>query len=78
MSLEQYKDATRKELWEILQIQGETIRQIEAEQLRLTTFVNCHIEKWKDCRELKPSLQVLKRGLPKTMPIISRSNLVKQ
>jgi hypothetical protein len=30
MSLEQYKDATRKELWEILQIQVERIAELEA------------------------------------------------
>tara|TARA_R110000744_G_C19060952_1_gene528936 strand:+ start:423 stop:644 length:222 start_codon:yes stop_codon:yes gene_type:complete len=70
MSLEQYKDANRKELWEILQIQSESFRRLEAEQLRLVTFVNCHIVKWESCRELKPSIQVLKRGLPKFMPII--------
>tara|TARA_R110002153_G_scaffold264338_1_gene426166 strand:- start:1196 stop:1513 length:318 start_codon:yes stop_codon:yes gene_type:complete len=29
MSLEQYKDATRKELWEILQIQVERIAELE-------------------------------------------------
>ena len=29
MSLEQYKDATRKELWEILQIQVELIAELE-------------------------------------------------
>jgi hypothetical protein len=70
MSLEQYKDANRRELWEILQIQGEAFRKLEAEQLRLATFVNCHIEKWDSCVELKPSLQVLSRGLPKFTPII--------
>jgi len=32
MSLEQYKDATRKELWEILQIQVERIAKLEEEQ----------------------------------------------
>jgi hypothetical protein len=30
MSLEQYKDASRKELWEILQIQVELIKKLEA------------------------------------------------
>jgi hypothetical protein len=30
MSLEQYKDANRKELWEILQIQVEHIKKLEA------------------------------------------------
>ena len=30
MSLEQYKDATRKELWEILQIQVELITELES------------------------------------------------
>ena len=29
MSLEQYKDANRKELWEILQIQAERIAELE-------------------------------------------------
>jgi len=29
MSLEQYKDANRKELWEILQIQVERIEELE-------------------------------------------------
>jgi len=29
MSLEQYKDANRKELWEILQIQVERIAELE-------------------------------------------------
>ena len=32
MSLEQYKDATRKELWEILQIQVERIGELEEER----------------------------------------------
>jgi hypothetical protein len=32
MSLEQYKDATRKELWEILQIQVELIAELEKER----------------------------------------------
>jgi hypothetical protein len=31
MSLEQYKDANRKELWEILQIQVESIAELEKE-----------------------------------------------
>ena len=31
MSLEQYKDANRKELWEILQIQVERIAELEAQ-----------------------------------------------
>jgi hypothetical protein len=35
MSLEQYKDATRKELWEILQIQVERIAELEAGIRRL-------------------------------------------
>jgi hypothetical protein len=69
MSLEQYRDATRAELWEILQIQGEAFRKIQSEQLRLVTFVNCHIVKWEDCKELKPSMQVLKRGLPEFIKI---------
>jgi hypothetical protein len=70
MSLEQYKDANRKELWDILQIQAEAFRKLEAEQIRLVIFVNCHIKKWDSCVELKPSLQTLKRGLPKFIPII--------
>ena len=32
MSLEQYKDANRKELWEILQIQVERIGELEEER----------------------------------------------
>jgi regulator of replication initiation timing len=32
MSLEQYKDANRKELWEILQIQVERIAELEKER----------------------------------------------
>lgn len=32
---------------------------------RLVTFVEKHIEKWVGVRELEPSLQVLRRGLPK-------------
>ncbi len=32
MSLEQYKDATRKELWEILQLQLERIAELEKER----------------------------------------------
>ncbi len=39
MSLEQYKDATRKELWEILQIQVERIAELEADVKRLKTKV---------------------------------------
>lgn len=37
MSLEQYKNANRKELWEILQIQAEHITELEEkyEKLRL-------------------------------------------
>jgi hypothetical protein len=30
MSLEQYKDANRKELWEILQIQAESLHRLES------------------------------------------------
>ena len=42
MSLEQYKDANRKELWEILQIQVERITELEKERdslLRLVSYV---------------------------------------
>tara|TARA_R110002167_G_scaffold283022_1_gene488217 strand:- start:9192 stop:9533 length:342 start_codon:yes stop_codon:yes gene_type:complete len=38
MSLEQYKDANRKELWEILQIQVERIAELEKER----DEANCH------------------------------------
>ena len=39
MSLEQYKDANRKELWEIIQIQQERIAELEAtiERLKKST-----------------------------------------
>ena len=39
MSLEQYKDATRKELWEILQIQVERIGELEEERVTLKKFI---------------------------------------
>ena len=48
-----------------IESQQERIAELEKEQSRLVTFVNCHIEKWKGCREVEPSLQVLKRGMPK-------------
>ena len=40
MSLEQYKDANRKELWEILQIQVERIEELEKgyEELRIAAL----------------------------------------
>jgi hypothetical protein len=40
MSLEQYKDANRKELWEILQIQVGRIAELEKgyEELRMATL----------------------------------------
>ena len=40
MSLEQYKDANRKELWEILQIQVERIGELEEgyEELRIAAL----------------------------------------
>ena len=37
MSLEQYKDANRKELWDILQIQVERIAELEKEISNVTT-----------------------------------------
>jgi aminoglycoside phosphotransferase len=37
MSLEQYKDATRKELWEILQIQVERIAELDKDKTFLLT-----------------------------------------
>ncbi|MFT6988166.1 MAG: hypothetical protein ACJASL_000126 [Paraglaciecola sp.] len=39
MSLEQYKDANRSELWEILQIQIMTIAELEKERNVLTAFI---------------------------------------
>jgi hypothetical protein len=39
MSLEQYKNATRKELWEILQIQVERIAELEKERDELNIQV---------------------------------------
>ena len=38
MSLEQYKDANRKELWDILQIQVERIAELEKENEWLFDF----------------------------------------
>jgi hypothetical protein len=38
MSLEQYKDATRKELWEILQIQVERIAELGSNILMLEQY----------------------------------------
>jgi len=39
MSLEQYKDANRKELWEILQIQVERIAELEEQTKESTTWL---------------------------------------
>ena len=45
MSLEQYKDANRKELWEILQIQVERIAEFEKENKELQEcFDECYEE----------------------------------
>jgi len=41
------------------------IAELEKSLARSQTFIKCHIEKWKDCRELQPSLQVLARVLTK-------------
>ena len=41
------------------------IVELEASLARSQTFIKCHIEKWKDCIELQPSLQVLAMVLPK-------------
>ena len=40
MSLEQYKDANRKELWEILQIQVERIIELEARISKAMNLIN--------------------------------------
>jgi hypothetical protein len=56
MSLEQYKDANRKELWEILQIQVEHIAELEKEKETLTQ----HHGMWKDqWHELNSRLPIL-------------------
>jgi hypothetical protein len=41
MSLEQYKDANRKELWDILQIQVERIAELEEEKLHMQISMTC-------------------------------------
>ena len=58
MSLEQYKDANRKELWEILQIQVERIAELESynaglanESYRLQKRI-AELEKERDVRDL--------------------------
>ena len=40
MSLEQYKNANRKELWEILQIQADEIKKLEDELLEIQKTQN--------------------------------------
>ncbi len=42
MSLEQYKDANRKELWNILQIQVEHIAELESDNAKLKKEVDKH------------------------------------
>lgn len=44
--------------------QAERIAELEKSQERMVAFIKGHIEKWDYCRELQPSLQVLKRCLP--------------
>jgi hypothetical protein len=39
MSLEQYKDASRKELWEILQIQAEEFKFIEKQNAEMVLIL---------------------------------------
>ena len=41
MSLEQYKDASRKELWEILQIQAEEFKKMKAEIIEEFAEASC-------------------------------------
>jgi hypothetical protein len=53
MSLEQYKDATRKELWEILQIQVERIAELEKERDQI---LNSALDSESNYCELKDSL----------------------
>jgi hypothetical protein len=40
MSLEQYKDASRKELWDILQIQVERIAELETQRARAEILIH--------------------------------------
>jgi len=47
MSLEQYKDANRKELWEILQIQVERIAELE--KALATSFEFLSFSRLSDC-----------------------------
>lgn len=63
---------SKSELIKIINIQCEETKKMEAEiealkaQVeRSSTFIRKHIEKWDYCEELKPSLQVLARALPK-------------
>jgi hypothetical protein len=48
-----------------LEKENNKLKRRNLELNRLVAFVNCHIKKWINVREMQPSIQVLKRGLPK-------------
>ena len=53
-----------------LQERDANIEALRAQVERSSTFIRKHIEKWDYCEELKPSLQVLARVLPKPPEIL--------
>mgnify|MGYP003653149623 CR=1 FL=1 len=61
MSLEQYKNANRKELWEILQIQADEIKKLEDDQLMADSLITELYKQTFSIEHMNDKVKLLKR-----------------